>query len=89
MSVRLSPSRASPSPATSQGGGRPSFAGTPLAPQSTTIPPNAVSPTPPQPLELTLVSKAFKARDIHAGDYEDAITLDLSGLGLAQRADAN
>ncbi len=64
--------------AKSQDGGGPSFASKLLAPQATTKPASPIPERLPQPLEVTLVSKGFKASNARAGDYEDNITLQLS-----------
>ena len=41
-------------------------------------PPPASTSNVPSPLEVTLLQKGFKSADIHAGDFEDDITMVLS-----------
>jgi hypothetical protein len=46
--------------------------------QSTTKPAPPVEEQLPPPLQIALVSKGFKASNIHAGDFEDDITIQLA-----------
>jgi hypothetical protein len=55
----------------------------PVAPTSTSQPPASVPKKAP-PVTITLVNKGFKDKNIHAGDFEEDITLSLSIKNLTK-----
>jgi hypothetical protein len=64
--------------------------GTPLASKlatnkSTTDPTPPIPEKTPSPLQITLISKSFKAKNIQADDFEDDITLQLAFTNLLDK----
>jgi len=69
------------------GGGadvRPAAPIPPPVPVSTTSPP-LEAPKKAPPIAISLVNKGFKARDIHADDFEDDVTFSLSIKNLTEK----
>jgi hypothetical protein len=65
--------------------GKPTIAAKTQAAGSAPVIAPAAKPTEPSPIFVALTSKGFKARNIHAGDFEDDITLELSARNLGKR----